>query len=178
LDGARNVLSPKTALVLVPMFIGALVLLPAVFWSAPTTNPDARQQAAVHDVVASLAGGPGNPGILAPLTGSLHTEPPQAAGLNPVIRADRGHVYVSAAAAQAFRAAAKRQRDAAAAIGQQADAMLSSANQELALSNADDLRRRRQQHHHDLAVAGQAIAGAVLGLVLILPPLRRRFHGT
>ena len=72
-------------------------------------------------------------GNTGPLTSSLNIEPPEARGLNTVIRAGPGHVYVSAAAAQAFREATKRQRNAAAAIGRQANTVLNSADNELVL---------------------------------------------
>lgn len=177
-DGLGNLFSGQTLIVLVPLLIGALAFLPTLVWPVPDTNSANPRQAVVEGDVASLAGGLGNPGILAPLTGSLDTEPPEARGLNSVIRAGPGHVYVSAAAAQAFRAAAKRQRDAAAAIGRRANTVLTSANKELTPSDTTALRSHQQQRNHDHAVLYQAGGGIFLGFMLIYRALKRIYQGT
>ena len=174
-DGRRNLTSMRALSVLVPVAIGALAIGPAALWPAPDSSSALSQQAVAQGVVSSLAGDPGKPGILEPLTNSLNVEPPEARGLNTVIRVGPGHLYVSAAAAQAFRQATKHQRNAAAAIGQRASAVLNSADKELVLSGNDVSRSRRQQRNHDHAVIGQAVIGVILGGVLVAPGLRRLY---
>jgi hypothetical protein len=147
-DGMRNLKTIGTVAAAAPFLVAVLAIVPGVLWPAPSGNDAAQVNAVWQNVVASLAGTPGNTsGLLSSLT-----EPPNSTPASRIAEAK--------------------------AVGQRAIVELTGARKQAAAIDARfSSSTEAQQRDHNRAVVAQIVLAAIVAFSLFCIAAIRIFKG-